>query len=309
MHNHSSCTLAVIGDTQHTLWAERVFLRREDNARAREVLLQNFAEENFGVLVHLGDMTESGASQAAWREFDRNFAPIWAKGAAFIPMMGNHDYWGNARRRRAQIATRFPQLAQQAWRAEIFQNLGLICIDSNRGQYSRAAWAEQERWFEKTLAAFTQSQQIQAILVFSHHPPFTNSAVMARAKFLENFFVPAFFSSSKTKAFISGHVHGYERFMMQGRAFIVSGGGGGPRLPLRRMKRRKYVDVYEAGQHPPGLQGRNLNGEAVPRPLHYLLITPETLQLRLAAWGLCNGAARVSVFDEIVMPMDSVLTS
>ncbi len=302
----SSRSIAIIGDTQNTLWAERVFLRREDNARDREMLLQNLRLENFEVLIHLGDMVENGASARAWQEFDRSFAPIFAKGAAFIPMMGNHDYWGKAQRRHTNIAARFPQLAQRAWRAEIFHNLGLVCIDSNKSEYSRGAWAEQERWFAQTLADFAQSPQVHAILVFSHHPPFTNSAVMARAQFLEATFLPAFFSSSKTKAFISGHVHGYERFVMSDKSFIVSGGGGGPRLPLRKRERRRYVDQYERERHP--LQGgKQLEGAT--RPLHYLLITQEARQLRIAAWGLGHGETGGSLFDEIVIPMDSALTS
>lgn len=301
-----SRTIAVIGDTQNTLWAERIFLRREDNASARDMLLQSLREENFDMLIHLGDMVENGASARAWEEFDRGFASILARHATFMPMMGNHDYWGNAQRRRVNIAARFPQLAACAWRTEIFHGLGLVCLDSNKAAYSRAAWAEQERWFAQTLAGFEASSLIDAVLVFSHHPPFTNSAVRQRAKLLEKRILPAFFSSSKTKAFFSGHVHGYERFVVQGKTFVVSGGGGGPRLPLRKKERRKFVDEYEMERHRTQA-GISLDG--LMRPLHYLLITRETRQLRIAAWGLRNGAARTALFDEIVIPTDSVLTS
>ncbi|MEK7728799.1 MAG: metallophosphoesterase, partial [candidate division KSB1 bacterium] len=234
------------------------------------------------------------ASARAWQEFDRTFAPLFATGARFIPLLGNHDYWGAARLRHAHLLARFPRLQQEAWRAEIYHGLGLVCIDSNRGQYARGDWARQERWFEETLQKLTENPSVAAILVFSHHPPFTNSAVLRRADFLEQVFLPAFFSSSKAKAFISGHVHGYEHFVREGKDFIVSGGGGGPRLPLRRVERRQFVDR---------------SALAEPRPFHYLLLHCATQQLRLEAWGMQKGETRAGRFDEIVMPLDSALTS
>ncbi len=277
-------TIAVIGDTQRTLWAERAFLLREKNDRERELLLQSLCEKDFDVLIHLGDMVENGASLRAWQEFDRRFAPILAKGAAFIALLGNHDYWGNERRRRSLIQARFPHLLQQAWRAEIYHHLGLVCIDSNRAQYSQANWAQQEHWFEEVLRDYTHDPSVAAILVFSHHPPFTNSTVLRRAQFLERVFLPAFFASHKTRAFISGHVHGYERFIVNEKTFIVSGGGGGPRLPLRRVARRQFADQY---------------AEVAPRPFHYLLIHLEVRQLRVKVWGLQKGQTQVALVDEI----------
>ncbi|MEK7728981.1 MAG: metallophosphoesterase family protein, partial [candidate division KSB1 bacterium] len=89
----SNHTLAVIGDTQRTLWLERMLLRREVNDRERELLLHDLRAQHFDVLIHLGDMVEHGASARAWQEFDRTFAPLFARGVRFIPMLGNHDYW------------------------------------------------------------------------------------------------------------------------------------------------------------------------------------------------------------------------
>lgn len=279
----SNHTLAVIGDTQRTLWAERVLLRREGNDRERELLLRDLCDKDFEALVHLGDMVEDGGSERAWQEFDRTFAPLFAQGVRFIPMLGNHDYWGRASQRRTHLRARFPELLAQAWRAEIFHGLGLVCIDSNRAQYSRMEWARQEQWFEETIQRLTAEASVNAILVFSHHPPFTNSAVLRRAQFLEQGFLPAFFSSSKTKAFISGHVHGCERFMVQEKLFIVSGGGGGPRLALRGEARREFVDQFTS---------------AAPRPFHYLLFHLKARRLRVEMWGLHKGETRVALLEE-----------
>lgn len=276
-------TIAVIGDTQRTSRLERMLLRREQNDDERELLVQHLCRANFDVFVHLGDMVVSGASQQAWQEFDNLFAPIFARDITCIPLWGNHEYWGNARRRQAHLQVRFPQLLHTPWQAQIHRHLGLVFLDSNIAHYSRTAWTQQARWCESTLREMTENPSVAAILVFSHHPPFSNSAALKRAQHLEARFLPAFFASHKTRAFISGHVHGYERFVMNGKTFIVSGGGGGPRLPLRRVEQQRYVDQFTG---------------TAPRPFHYLLIHAEAKQLRVEVLGMAKGQSRVGMIEE-----------
>lgn len=90
-----NCALALIGGAQRTLRAER------------ELLLRDLCEKEFEALVYLGDMVEEGSAERAWQEFDRTFAPLFARGARFIPLLGNHDYWGRARQRRTHLRALF----------------------------------------------------------------------------------------------------------------------------------------------------------------------------------------------------------
>jgi hypothetical protein len=60
-------------------------------------------------------------------------------------------------------------------------------------------------------------------------------------------FVPAFFASRKTRAMVTGHAHGYERFERQGKTFIVTGGGGGPRFPLLQGDEQRHGDDQFCG--------------------------------------------------------------
>ncbi len=278
--------IAVIGDTQRTLRVERYFLRREQNQRERALLLQHLLGTEFELLVHLGDMVENGSSAAAWQEFDRLFAPFFAKGIRFVPLMGNHDYWGNKQRRCAHLQTRFPSCLNSPWQALAIGRLGLILLDSNISQYSGEVWAKQANWFESTLQRFELEASVAAVIVFSHHPPFTNSAVLRRAKHLEDRFLPAFFAAHKTRAFISGHVHGYERFTRNGKTFIVSGGGGGPRLPLRPESRRRYDDQFSGA----GL-----------RPFHYLLLHPEAGRLVVEVKGVNKEETHVRLVERFAI--------
>lgn len=274
--------IAIIGDTQNTLWLERAFLRRERNEREREMLMQHLLQADFELLIHLGDMVAHGSSPGAWREFDRLFAPFFAKGISFLPLLGNHDYWGNAQRRRAHLQSRFPELADRPHRAMQCGTLGVIAIDSNISKHSRAAWARQADWFENTLADYENDATVTNVIVCSHHPPFTNSAVLKRAHYLERRFLPAFFASRKTCAFISGHVHGFERFSINDKAFIVSGGGGGPRLPLKKTERRQYADLFSS--------------EAA-RPFHYLLLDAQADRVRVDLMGVEKAGVHVRLMD------------
>jgi hypothetical protein len=72
-------------------------------------------------------------------------------------------------------------------------------------------------------------------------------------------FADPFLESRKTLLYLSGHVHSYQRFQADRKAFVVSGGGGGPRHRVQQGARRMpFEDAYAAGSL---------------RRFHYLLIT------------------------------------
>jgi hypothetical protein len=80
-----------------------------------------------------------------------------------------------------------------------------------------------------------------------HHAPYTNSSLVSDAIDVRQAFVPAFFASRKTRAMVTGHAHGYERFVREGKTFIVTGGGGGPRFPLLQGGERRHPDDQFCG--------------------------------------------------------------
>jgi hypothetical protein len=79
--------------------------------------------------------------------------------------------------------------------------------------------------------------------------------------------VPPFVQANKTLAMISGHIHSYERFSRAGKTFLVTGGGGGPRVKLATGQRRRHADDLFAG--PP------------LRWFHFLMLAPTPTALRL----------------------------
>jgi hypothetical protein len=91
---------------------------------------------------------------------------------------------------------------------------------------------------------------------------------------------------------ISGHVHSYERFERRGKLFIVSGGGGGPRVRLRDGDRRRHRDDLVAH-----------DGHTRLRPFHYLRIAVREDEMNIEAFGLEKGGAVTAPLDSIAVPL------
>lgn len=258
--------IIVLGDTQRTSWAEEELLGREQNEQPRRDLMAAIAErERPAFVVHLGDMVVSGASRFEWTYFDHLVSPLTARGIPIRPVLGNHDYWGkdSLALANASAPEHFPQLATHFYSAK-HRGLGLIWLDSNlHGRKARA----QDRWYRDTLAAFECSPSTRAVLVFTHHPPFTNGAHRHPEAYVVDRVLPPFLASPKAQVMLSGHVHGYERFTQGGKTFVVSGGAGGGRVE------------YEAP--PPGDERTQYRHPHLgPRPFNYVRIEIGTDALR-----------------------------
>jgi Icc-related predicted phosphoesterase len=225
----------VVGDLQRTSRAERW---RESNVGERERIVRQVASERPDFLVLLGDLVFRGSSRRDWREFESLMAPIREAGIPVLPILGNHDYWISRRAALANYFGCFPHLTGRRWYSAAYGPLGLVFLDSNRRFLSALRWREQVAWYECELERFENDRAVRGVLVFVHHPPYTNSTITSDEAHVQSFFVPAFQRASKTLAMLSGHVHSYERFARGGKTFLVAGGGGGPRARLATGRRQ-----------------------------------------------------------------------
>lgn len=293
-----SAPIAVLGDTQPTLAVERWLLRREQNDAERPRLIADLLAWKPALLVHLGDMVADGARRSDWSDFDQLVAPIRAAGVPILPALGNHDYAGGVARfvpagRRAALRhlhARFPWLSARRWYDRQQGPLRLVWLDTNSRRMPAADWAEQVRWFESKLAEAEADGRSRGILVFAHHPPFTNSRATSDALDVRRAFVGPFCRSAKGLLFLSGHTHAYERFHESGKTFVVAGGGGGPRVRLLRGNSRRHLDRIDAPS---------------PRPFHYLLVRAAADGVDVIARGMDKGAATTAELDRFFIPYAS----
>lgn len=242
--------IAFIGDTQETLLVERL-IGRENNRAESAQLINAVADAKPSLVVHLGDLVALSTARA-WRRFDDLVRSL--AGIPRAAIRGNHDGWGVRAVVEREWRARFP-IDERVLRVG---ESAIVLLDSNLRD---RAWNEQGEWFARTLAQLDDDASCERVLACVHHPPRTNSTVTSDDTDVARDLLPPFVASQKTCALLSGHVHAYERFDVEGKHLIVAGGGGGPRVRLQG----RHVDVCRLPS---------------PRPLHYLWVEGDTLEAR-----------------------------
>lgn len=265
----------VVGDLQRT---SKLELLREQNDPERRALMRAIAAEDVDFVAQLGDMVFLGDSSEDWRHFDELVRVLRVP---LLPVLGNHDYGLLGHRALRNVHARFPHLRERTFYAVDYGPLRLVFLDSNRRRMGR--FDEQVRWFEETLARCDRDPGVAGVVVFVHHPPYTNSSVTGDDADVREHIVPPFMRQAKTLAMISGHVHSYERFERRGKLFIVSGGGGGPRVRLHRAARRRHHDDLVAGDD--------------VRPFHYLRIAVDEGVMHIESFGFEKGRPLAPIDD------------
>ncbi len=206
---------------------------KENNVKAVEALFKRMAYERPGFVVLLGDLTFSGRSETLWQRFDLLAAPLRDSIIPVFPVMGNHEYFGmgGVGEIYRQYVPRFPQIRTHLWYMIVWQGIGIVVLNSNFSNLSDTARREQSAWYAHTLTQLEADPSIHGIIVCCHHPPYTNSTVVHDDLKVRSAFADPFSKTGKGILFITGHCHSYEHFVIEGKTFLVSGGGG-PRQQL-----------------------------------------------------------------------------
>jgi 3',5'-cyclic AMP phosphodiesterase CpdA len=275
---------AVVGDLQET---SRLEFWREDNAVERKRLIDRVAEDKPAFVVLLGDLVFDGSSSRQWERFDALVAPLREASVPMVPILGNHDYWWGRQKNLRHFDRRFPELDGRRWHRRRFGALELVFLDSNLSAQTRSKWQDQIRWFGEVVDEAEVDASCRGTLVFVHHPPLTNSSVTRDSAVVRRSFLGPFLSAKKTRAMVSGHVHGYERFEETGKTFLVSGGGGGPRVRLLAEGRRRHLDLYAAASR-------------TRHQVHYLSMELSARSLSVEVFGLergCRSFVPMETFD------------
>jgi predicted phosphodiesterase len=232
----------LVGDTQGTSHWE---FWRERNDKERKSIIDEITRREPAFVIHLGDLTTRGSSEKHWREFDDLHRELCKKKIPYSPILGNHEFYGNDKKALHNYFGRFPYLAGRHWYTFTWKNIGLILVDSNFSSLTKEQIDEQSQWYLDELAKFEKNTKIDFIIVCCHEPPFTNSRVVSPNKEVKIKFVDPFLRFKKTRLFLSGHSHSYERFQMDGKFFIISGGGGGPRHKvIIDPRKQRYQDLF-----------------------------------------------------------------
>lgn len=274
-------SIIILGDTQRTSFWE---FWREQNDDERRKLLNAIADENPSAIIILGDLIFQGDSPHHWTLFNEFAAPIYQNKIPVFPLLGNHEYFGNNNIGLQLFYDHFPHLQKQLFYSFRLHGIAFIMLNSNFSHLTETQLSVQNDWYVRELMNLERNDSIKAIIVCSHHPPYTHSTVVSSDQQVQQYFLSPFLNTKKGAFFFSGHNHSYEHFIQKDKHIIVSGGGGGPR--------------YSVSQNPSNIPEDIFKGSS-KRFFHYCQLTPSLSGLHLTVKGFDNKEESVTVKDEI----------
>ncbi len=223
--------IAFASDTQQPMWVEKLLLKSNHNQKATEMIFKDVVKVHPSGFFILGDVVSLGYKNKAWTAMDIYIEQCKHDSIPVYATLGNHEVMFNKKRGTANFRSRFP-MYNPAGYTEIIDSVAVVLLNSNFGKMTTAEILAQDNWYNNLIKKLDKDDAIKFIIVGCHHSPYTNSKIVKPSMEVRQNFVPAFINSKKCVLFLSGHSHNFERFNVQGKFFLVIGGGGGLHQPL-----------------------------------------------------------------------------
>ncbi len=223
--------IAFASDTQQPMWVEKIRLKSNHNQKATEMIFKDLLTVHPSGFFILGDLVSLGYKNNKWTAIDACIKRCTQDSIPVYATLGNHELMFNTKKGTANFRSRFPMYNPVGY-TEIIDSVAVVLVNSNFSKMTTAEILAQDNWYNATVKKFDKDDAIKFIIVGCHHSPYTNSKIVKPSMEVRQNFVPAFINSKKGMLFLSGHSHNFERFNMQGKYFLVIGGGGGLHQPL-----------------------------------------------------------------------------
>ncbi len=225
--------IAFASDTQAPIWVESIFLDNNHNRKATALVFADIIKRKPNALFILGDIVSMGHNHRTWRAIDKYVDSTRQKGIPVYALLGNHELMQRPKEGEANFQKRFPEHIRTGY-CRTVDSIAIVLLNSNFSTLTKADIAKQHKWLHDTLAAIDSNAAIRAVIVTCHHPPYSNSRLVGSSVAVQQQFVKPFLQSTKSQLFITGHSHAFEYFQMEGKDFLIIGGGGGLHHPLRK---------------------------------------------------------------------------
>ena len=224
-----------VSDTQAPLWFEPFLHKTNHNRIATRKILSNILQRRPAAVYILGDVVSLGYSNRQWKPMDIYLDSLRSMGVNVNAILGNHEVLLCAKKGERKFQQRFPNHVKTGY-ISIFDSVAMVLLNSNFNKLTAIENAKQILWYKQTLDSLDGDPSILFIITGCHHSPYSNSKVVGSSKAVQQKFVSTFFQSKKSRLFLSGHSHNFERFQQQEKDFLVIGGGGGIHQPLLEGK-------------------------------------------------------------------------
>jgi 3',5'-cyclic AMP phosphodiesterase CpdA len=279
--------IVFVGDTQHPLFWEALFLETDRNSLATKTLFAHFRTVNPGAVFILGDVVSLGFYLPAWEDIDSCLAPLRRAAIPVYALLGNHDLMMAASYGEENFQERFPDHVRTGY-AKVVDSVAVVMLNSNFSALGSEASARQQNWYTASLELFESDPSVRAIIVCCHHAPYTNSRIVGPSLDAQERFVPPFLNTAKCRLFLAGHAHAFEHFRIGGKDFLTIGGGGGARQPVDEGRESRWADLSP----PP------------PKPMfHYVELRRDADSLHVLSRRLGDDIVTISSYYAFSIPV------
>lgn len=222
-----------VSDTQQPMLVEKLWLKSNHNKKATAGIFSSILQEKPASLYMLGDVVGLGSSKRKWKKVDLFLDSCRSGGTNVCGILGNHEVMGRKKKGEANFQKRFPMNVKTGY-VSVTDSVAVVLLNSNFKKLSAADVAKQGAWYRQTMASLDAADSVKAVIVCCHHAPYTNSKIVKGSQKVQDYFVAEYIRSKKAQLFITGHAHAFEHFNVQGKDFVVIGGGGGLNQPLKK---------------------------------------------------------------------------
>ncbi|MEW6568539.1 MAG: metallophosphoesterase family protein [Chloroflexota bacterium] len=170
-------------------------------------------------VLHVGDLVSHGSRPEYWTTFFDIEQPLLAT-APIYPTLGNHEEVSPL------YFDYFFLPGNERWYTFVYGNARFISLEVD-GAADYGPGSEQYAFLETALATSDQTWQI----VYFHFPPYSGTGEEPGEVDVRRALTPLFVSRGVDLVF-SGHHHNYQRYLVDGISYVVTGGGGAELYPI-----------------------------------------------------------------------------
>jgi hypothetical protein len=219
--------------------------------RVRQWLANQIAAEHPAAVILNGDVPLDGDVPNDYTVFQSETKAWRDAHLRVFPTLGNHEFAGyNPRQDLETWWNIFPELRNRRWySAQLGSRVYVLALDSDA---SLLPESDQGRWIEKQIAALPAT--VDFVIVTMHHPPvadiqkhlYVDHNPRPNEIAFRDYLSKAARGSHARFLVSAGHIHNYERNILDEVVYLVAGGGGAAPYFVERTPQ----DLYQSALFP-----------------------------------------------------------
>jgi hypothetical protein len=226
---------------------------RSANPRIREWLAARVGAEKPGALILNGDVPLRGDSKEDYAVFLSETKPWRDAHLRVFPSLGNHEFTGDPASSLQNWWDNFPEFKNRRWYSvALGSRVYVIALDSSA---SLLPDSHQAKWMEEQIDHMPAS--VDFLMITMHHPPVADIQKHIEVDHnprpneiaLREYLSKATLKSHAQILVSAGHIHNYERNIVDGVVYLVAGGGGAAPYFVERTPQDLYQSILFPNFH------------------------------------------------------------